>query len=747
MFAWIKRTYRPLSDLRITVIVLALSAWVVLYLDQGRDVVRGLADTANMSMRGWLPAAGPSVVQWGLFLFACVWTGLNAWYWANLLYKSRGTSEQPGWFRWARRLLGVAPLLCAIWAMYLSSVHGLTDVWVGMTWFGGAAILLLAFFIFRPWVVRVLDGIFGGRFTKPVTGRLAAIGNGKMVPGDVWFVGTSLFITTLMLLLFIIPVVRTEVAWALGPAALSFGAIGCIIPVTSLVIWLTRSRGVPVISVGLVAFALFSLWNNNHDVRLIDQRPRTDRPMIEAAFAQWQTGHTAPTDPVVLVATAGGASRAAYWTATVLRALDDNTDGAFSGHVFAISSVSGGSLGAIGYVAWLADHPPHPDKNGAPPRRHFVQSFFGQDYLGPSIAGLLFPDLVQRFLSFPVSRLDRAASLEESWEQGWRVSMDMCDPVPCGKDDRFSDDYLKIWDKFLPARQAGDAPKPGEWIPIVLANGTHVGSGKRIITAPVAVTTDVFEDSYDFFDLVSGGIRASTAAHNSARFPIISPAGNLARGNISTGQIVDGGYFENGGLETAYDVARFIHRVDPQRQIVIIEINNDDRASDGDRARHPGPPEPLPVTPAEDYPTANFLSEFTSIIEALYQTGNGRGTLAAKRISELAISGLGSAKFYRFQLGPLANERRTTMSWAISQGGRDAMDVAFISDPAKVEQALEGRNYSEARRQTLIEELTQVIGTKEAKLNREQLNAVVEFVVGKPADYQPPAEEMLEPVK
>ena len=52
-------------------------------------------------------------------------------------------------------------------------------------------------------------------------------------------------------------------------------------------------------------------------------------------------------------------------------------------------------------------------------------------------------------------------------------------------------------------------------------------------------------------------IRLSTAALISAQFPVVSPAGVIrAKERPGFGdRVVDGGYFENGGLTTALDVA------------------------------------------------------------------------------------------------------------------------------------------------------------------------------------------------
>ena len=146
--AAIRDAVDPLFDLRLMLLLLIVGGVLLLGLDQGRDVVRELADDSNIYLNGWLPAAPaiPSLIRWGAFLFACLWTGLNAWYWSDLLYRSKTPQSQPVWYAGFRQFLGIAPLICAIIAMPLSSVHGLGDVWEAMLWFAGAVVVLLGLF-------------------------------------------------------------------------------------------------------------------------------------------------------------------------------------------------------------------------------------------------------------------------------------------------------------------------------------------------------------------------------------------------------------------------------------------------------------------------------------------------------------------------------------------------------------------------------------------------------------------------
>jgi hypothetical protein len=95
----------PLADLRIMLIVLTLGGALLIFVDAGEDVIRQLVDSAKAMdfQPNWDNAL--ILVRWALFLLACVWTGLNAWYWAHLLYKTqpRANDEQPSWFTWVRR--------------------------------------------------------------------------------------------------------------------------------------------------------------------------------------------------------------------------------------------------------------------------------------------------------------------------------------------------------------------------------------------------------------------------------------------------------------------------------------------------------------------------------------------------------------------------------------------------------------------------------------------------------------------
>ena len=117
-----------------------------------------------------------------------------------------------------------------------------------------------------------------------------------------------------------------------------------------------------------------------------------------------------------IVAAEGGGLRAAYWTAAILRGLDDNTseDFKFGRSVFAISTISGGSLGAVGYYGALRLQRPtcHAAEN--------LHKYLGDDHLSPVMASLLFGNAFQWLWPARIGALDRARAFEANMADLWK---------------------------------------------------------------------------------------------------------------------------------------------------------------------------------------------------------------------------------------------------------------------------------------------------------------------------------------
>jgi hypothetical protein len=278
---------------------------------------------------------------------------------------------------------------------------------------------------------------------------------------------------------------------------------------------------------------------------------------------------------MLIVATAGGGIRAAYWTATILETLEKLRWNAVAGAssdkpptesllrnlLFAISGVSGGSVGAAAYAAAVHDH----EVSGTDVK---PTTYLQSDFLAPGLASMVFIDGSANLLP-DFGQIDRGQALELGFEAASRTAKD--------DDGLVSHRFLS----FFPTMD--EVARMKSWRPALLLNATHQETGRRIITSHVKIERGVILDSYDALQVLNADVRLSTAAHNSARFTYISPAGNLSSATNpkhNRGYVIDGGYFENYGAETALELARkAIEAIDPGHQnkvkLVILQISSD----------------------------------------------------------------------------------------------------------------------------------------------------------------------------
>src|SRR5262249_20642851 len=134
----------------------------------------------------------------------------------------------------------------------------------------------------------------------------------------------------------------------------------------------------------------------------------------KTAFAQAHHGKMDESDrvPMVIVATAGGGIRAAYWTATVFeRIKKDLGPNGLRPYIFAISGVSGGSVGATAFDAALATS----DETACSENCKSSTDFLKEDFLAPTLASGIFKDGPASFLP-DLWQDDRGAALEQGFE-------------------------------------------------------------------------------------------------------------------------------------------------------------------------------------------------------------------------------------------------------------------------------------------------------------------------------------------
>lgn len=383
-----------------------------------------------------------------------------------------------------------------------------------------------------------------------------------------WFVRGILLVGLIIFLLFS-DLKNVSVPQWLGPAAivLLWGATSAALffPLAYLA-HMTRVPLLAILTLACAAFAGFDL-NDNHELRVVPtassvariEHKDLDLAAWIASRADWDKYEHYP---VFLIATEGGGIRAAYFTATVLSALQERCP-AFAQHTLAISGVSGGSLGASIFAALAADHA----RNTAEPQCNIAgltapgtiversRKVLSADLLSPLLGAMLFPDALQRIVPFPIVSFDRSRALEYAVESSWSHAT----PSNCTfcVSTRLADRATDLY--------AQGAPRDA--VPNLFLNTTEAGTGQiipyatvriRALATPFRESAQIDSEKIDAVKpspsriesltlqdrMADDRIPLSTAAIVSARFPYLTPAGTIA---YSGGHYVDGGYFENSG--------------------------------------------------------------------------------------------------------------------------------------------------------------------------------------------------------
>ena len=598
-----------------SLIVAAICAAVLI--PQGRDATLYVAE------------AGPLAPQsLSLFVAVLILAGCG-WYFARALLYVNYWNSPPNepWHavlrRYYPRLLGAAPVLFLALAFALEG-RGLHALLYLLT--------AVAFFV----VVVRRRRWFG----------LAGITTSRAMPrGTLTALVVILASSYLLLAAFLLS--RVWLPQHMGSIAITMLAATSWIAFGSLVlIYPTyRFRLPSLVLVTIVLTGLFSAWNDNHELRRSKNGTVSSRPTPQQHFENWwaQRPGSGP-HRVIVIAADGGGIRAAYWTASVLARLEEEQPG-LGCRVFAISSISGSSLGATVYAGLLGDLD---DPCGTQPRSLLprMRRFLGRDFLAPALAGLFFPDLLQRFLPFAVLP-DRASYLEEAWETPW---------LETGLE--WAGNFEKLWDNDRELK-----------VPSLFLNGTWVNDGGR--TAVSNLQLSKHDESLtgldDLLNFAPGGIPASTAAHTSARFPYMSPAGTLP--SEPPMYVVDGGYYENSGALTATQLLDLIQRTcrrldscDPgNMELVALVISNDPEYPGGCTSYYDAD---KTVDPA-------FREMFTPPL-TFWRTRSARGYDAECELRN-RVQQLGG-RYERISLGDTGGRSSFPLGWLLSNNTRRDID-------------------------------------------------------------------------
>lgn len=304
------------------------------------------------------------------------------------------------------------------------------------------------------------------------------------------------------------------------------------------------------------------------------------RPTVTAHFEKWLAKFEEyPSDrpiPIFLVVAEGGGIRAASWTSSVLQAMDTETKGKFSQHVFAYSGVSGGSVGMGFHVAGLSEKTQfRADLCGDP-------CALSDDFLSPLVARIAILDPM-RLIPFVEERtLARDAYFEKTLEHSFSAW----------------NGETSLADSFVTNSGLSDVPNRS----IVIFNTTDASTGNRVhfSNALIKSGTDGFKAlGFKYLDSPT-----SFFLHLSARFPLVSPPAVLRASGANSGDdvvsqpnssliLVDGGYRENTGAEEILAVAgelvsyrkeAFSDEIEPEGATLLNDHSSEEEYSDAEES-------------------------------------------------------------------------------------------------------------------------------------------------------------------
>jgi hypothetical protein len=662
---WIRNAWRGLGDLfqtlspcRFSVLTLFVGVYAFLFVPQGQDVLHRLTEW-NQETPGYQVLADIALLLGAIAVWA-----LSCWYWARLILSLRPPDAPPDTARlarlrvWVPRILGTLAFAgMAVALLYAAHTYVEFDSARPRFWLRLLAAACLAlgalFFLFVTRRRELLARTTRHGLPAPSAQYPTPQGfpRGTLLTA-------RLFLALALILGLLFTVAPVAVGRFLGtvPVLLLTAAIWVLFGTT--LVYFSRRFRLPLLTILLVLLLVFSRFNDDHAVRLAeggDTRPAAGT--LAGAFRGWYQASGG--GPVFLVTSEGGGIRAAYWTALVLAELEDrNPD--FSRRLFALSGVSGGSVGG-GVFAALVREGEEARAAGSMPAgawyRGKAEEILGHDFLSPVLAKMVAPDLAQRFLFFPMPFADRAWALEDGWAKAWEQEFP--------ESERLSRPFLELWE--------GEA---GRRVPALLLNGTHVETGRRIVATNLPWQARELPDTYDLLRTLRSDLPLKTAIHNSARFTYMSPAGTLrSPSGTLYGHVVDGGYFENSGAATLLSVLQTVARecqdLGCRDRIYVLYLRNNP-STDPDSPRDP-------ADPNRDSSPDLALNEVLSPVRALLDTRDARGTLAMTELRGAAENLTADSRAHFFELGLCEHSRGSRqkaslpLGWTLSETSRSAM--------------------------------------------------------------------------
>ena len=663
---WLLDLWLVLKPCRFSLISLIVGFVFFGIAPQGVDILRAMTETGKGHLGSFM------------FFYACIWLwALSIWYWARHMLSFQrvydaatdcdNKARSKRFIEEVPRVLGALAFL-TIWFAFLKAGREYSESI--QTGFAVDTDRLAYYYFFSALVFYSF-----ARYRRSLFGKMLGLSDAESLHthfrkkfSDLPSMAKRFFwlIVVITVSAFIITTFKPVLAAKIGTANLLLIAAANWVLIGTIIVFYGDKFRFPVFTALLILAFIFSAWNDNHDMRYMQDEKGNplvlddQRPEIGNHFQQWLTPRLANWKnrdkkfPLYIVAAEGGGIRAAYWTATMLGAIQDNK-AEFANHVYTMSGVSGGSLGIASFSSLLKAENNKAEftdacfmttKGQKKIYRHELcaKVFLSNDFLAPVAGRMLYGDLVQRFLPFSVKAFDRARAIEFGWQHAWKQLTGT---------DYFSQAFLDLY-------EANNAKSN---LPVMYFNSTWVEQGQRVFTSNVKQSIK-FITANDLHEVTKRQLPLSTAVHNSARFTYVSPAGTVMRSEmiedelreVAWGHLVDGGYFENSGATIALEVLRTIKKQagnDWQKiRPIILMITNDPALNDN-----------------EDKNASPIANELLSPIRAMLNTRGGRGSYSRLALKKEIEDNGGVFKEFGLQntKGPVP------LGWVLSDAAKDTM--------------------------------------------------------------------------
>jgi hypothetical protein len=559
-----------------------------------------------------------------------------------------------------------------------------------------------------PWLLRARDILALVWGALPFAGVLLGFWqvSSSLPEAMNYLVASLLFASAVLALLWIHRAGRALGLLAMGVAALILAAIAAVPFLSPPRLLLLAHTAGPLAMVGLQLLAIFAVvaglaalqrWllpavlvfvlalvfgANWASAPPADNAPATgtgktgSEPRVVREFRKWLAERAQDIQafggrfPVFIIAAQGGGIYAASATATFLAKLQEDCP-SFGRHVFAVSGVSGGAIGAAIYHAYANERQERPpSKCGAIPTRdppHELATDIGvaitRDHLTPVLgpmvpelaaglvadsARLILPPAWMRAMShafgaFLPAAIGRARALETSL-----ACAHIAPDEAWSKDDGCFDTGSR-----LRLRQSLAASwRDGRGAHALILTTTRAESGSTVAFAPFGLG-DMGEPSLEAFADEPYARPADTsplveAAVASARFPGVLPPYSLERG-ARQWNFVDGGYADDSGVTVAGAIYRALRDADVDARVDIrLILLTTDSGDDAARAAV----------------GTTTLVEFRAPLEAVFNVRAGIGTRevvrAVNQLSDRASIGIDARVF-------LVEFRTPFLGWMISR--------------------------------------------------------------------------------